>query len=155
MRPFACCQAIAAALVLSAFATGAGAADLQLRTAFDPDGNVVELNVNSVAVPPSLPGVCTVDAGIGKVWSGTAFHVGQLLTLDVPCDQSRMIQVAARYDAIAPVNAGALRRSRRAIVRLDDEGRIVWQGTLTPYGQWGAVTGYRVLDGQLLPLTRS
>lgn len=146
---------LAATLALCVSATAASAAGLQLDTIQIPEGNVVELSVNNVAVPSSLPGVCTVEAGIGKVWIGTAFQVGQLLTLDVPCDQSRLIQAAAHFGGITPVNADALRRSRRAIVRLDDEGKIMWQTDLTPYGTWGTVTGYRVLDGQLLPLTRS
>jgi hypothetical protein len=146
---------LAAVLLLSSAVTAASAGEARFATFQAPDGNVVELRVNDVAVPTILPGVCTVEAGISKVWFGTAFHAGQVLTLDVPCDGSRLIQ-AASFDGVTPVNAEALRRSRRAIVRLDDEGKILWQSNnLTPYGGLGTVTGYRVLDGQLMPLTRS
>jgi hypothetical protein len=116
------------------------------------DGNVVEFRVLSVAVPSKLPNYCAVTALVGKVWQGTDYRPGQPLLLNVPCAEYGLIPANVRHDGFIPVNAKSLEQSQRGIARLDDKGALIWNHEgLRPYGPWGAVAGYRVLDARMLP----
>jgi hypothetical protein len=143
-----------AAFALAASATAAQAIDV--KTATQPDGNVVEFDVVAMTAPASLPGFCAVTAVTGKVWQGSAFHSGQPLFLSVPCAQYGLIPANARTDGIMPVNFRSLEQSGHGIARLSGDGALLWQdmGRKT-YGGWGQVAGYRVLDARMLPMIPS
>ena len=116
------------------------------------DSNVIEFQVLGVSVPAKLPNYCAVTAMVGKVWQGTDYRPGQPLLLDVPCAEYGLIPANARLDGFIPVNARSLQQSQRGIARLDEKGALMWSPEdLRPYGPWGAVAGYRVLDARMIP----
>jgi hypothetical protein len=117
-----------------------------------PEGNVVEFDVLAVSVPTRMPNYCAVSAMVTKVWSGTAWRAGMPLALNVPCAEYGLIPADARNDGFTPVNARSLQQSRQGIARLSDNGELMWHpGVMRQYGQWGLVSGYRVLDARMIP----
>jgi hypothetical protein len=142
-----------AALALGAAATAAQAAEVNTVTL--GGGNVVEFDVATVVVPPSLPGVCAVTGVTRKVWEGAAYRPGQPLFLTVPCASYGLVPANVRMDGIVPVNISSLRASHHGIARLSDQGALIWQDGGKSYGAWGQVAGYRVLDPRMLLVTPS
>jgi hypothetical protein len=120
------------------------------------EGNVIEFEVLAVTVPARLPNYCAVSAIVGRVWQGTAYRPGQPVALNVPCAEYGLMSAKASLDNFTPVNARTLQQSRRGLARLDDNGELVWHHAgLRQYGQWGSVSGYRVLDARMIPVQRS
>ena len=123
-----------------------------MLTAEMMEANVVEFEVMAVSVPSRLPNYCAVSAMVLKVWAGKAFREGLPLALNVPCAEYGLVPAAAAHDGFTPVNARSLQQSRRGIARLSDTGEILWNaGMMRPYGPWGTVFGYRVLDARMIP----
>jgi hypothetical protein len=119
-----------------------------------PEGNVVEFDVLAVSVPARMPNYCAVSAMVVKVWSGNAWRAGMPLALNVPCAEYGLIPAANSNDGFTPVNARSLQQSRRGIARLSDNGELIWHtGVMRQYGPWGMVTGYRVLDARMIPVS--
>ena len=143
-------KAVIAALFVTAFAPAVQAADsLTIEIA---EGNVVEFKVFAVTVPSRLPNYCAVSAMVSHVWQGTAYRAGQPLALNVPCAEYGLMSAKVTFDGFTPVNARTLQQSSHGIARLDDHGGLLWQhANLQQYGQWGSVSGYRVLDARMLP----
>jgi hypothetical protein len=118
----------------------------------DLEGNVVEFDVLAVTVPSRLPNYCAVNAMVTRVWSGKAWREGMPLALNVPCAEYGLVPAAPGSDGFMPVNARSLQQSRQGIARLADNGEIMWHaGMMRPYGPWGTVFGYRVLDARMIP----
>ena len=145
-KPFA----LVAALLLS------GTAPLQ---AVPTDNNVVTIQVLRVLLPAKMPGFCTVNGVIDKVWDGTAFHSGQMVALKVPCSGGSSYVTPAQANSedrhFTVVAADVLLKSKQGAARLSNAGELVWKVTSHSYGTIGAVWGYRVVDGALIPATPS
>ena len=122
------------------------------------DDNVVVIAVNDVRLPATLPGQCVAKGVITQVVSGSQFQAGQSIAIRVACGHRTPILDEAPDGAPRPggVDAMILAQSKKAIVRLDDTGAVVWRPSspvpTTP--QWGRVAGYVVLDGVKVPLNR-
>jgi len=144
-----------ATLILSASTAAAQAAEVK-NLPEGNDGNVVEFDVQAVAAPQALPGLCAVTGVTTRVWQGAVYRAGQPLLLSVPCAEYGLIPANVRMDGIAPVNVRSLQQSGHGIARLGDNGELLWQGGAGRfYGPWGQVAGYRVLDPRMLPVTPS
>jgi hypothetical protein len=120
----------------------------------------VVIAVNDVRVPATLPGQCLARGVVTQVVSGSQFHAGQSLAIKVACGHRTPIidSRPATRDGEASVDAMVLSRAKKAVVRLDDTGAVIWQPSAsfpnTKFAQYGSVYGYVVLDGALLPLSR-
>jgi hypothetical protein len=120
------------------------------------EGNVIEFEVLAVTVPSRLPNYCAVGAVVRHVWEGTAYRAGQPIAINVPCAEYGLMSAKASLDNFTPVNARTLQQSRQGIARLGENGELIWDHfNLRQYGQWGAVSGYRVLDARMLPVQRN
>jgi len=132
-----------------------------------PRDNVVVFHVTAVELPTSLPGQCHVTGAVREVWDGSAFGIGQPLSLDIPCAVGRPMldQRPATRDkpvigerpapvspAIRFVDTVVLKRSQTAVVHLDDYGKLIWTPTAQAYNRVGPVAGYVVLSESALPL---
>jgi hypothetical protein len=129
-----------------------------LRAAAAPNGdNIVVIAVNDVRVPATLPGQCMARGVVTEVVSGSQFHAGQSLAIKVACGHRTPIidSRPATPDGDAGIDAMVLSRAKKAVVRLDDSGAVIWR----PSGafrdnrsQYKDTYGYMVLDGVKLPL---
>jgi hypothetical protein len=137
------CVFLASALMISAILPAAAAGD-----------NVVLIAVNKVRLPPSLPGLCRLNASVTQVWEGKAFRAGQALVISVPCSAGNSFRTPAnlvRGQSAHLIAVDVLLKSRQGLARIDDAGNLIWESSGRTYGPWGAADGYRVLDGALLP----
>jgi hypothetical protein len=123
-----------------------------------PDDNVVVIAVNDVQVPATLPGQCLARGVVSQVVSGKQFHAGQSLAIKVACGHRTPIidSRPATRDGDASIDAMILSRAKKAVVRLDDTGAVIWRPTAAfgenQNGQYKGTYGYVVLDGVMLPL---
>jgi hypothetical protein len=122
------------------------------------DDNVVVIAVNDVRVPATLPGQCVAKGVVTQVVSGAQFHAGQSIAIKVACGHRTPILDGAPAGApqSGSIDAVVLAQSKKAVVRLDDTGAVIWRPS-APFPnspQWGRVAGYVVLDGVKLPLSR-
>jgi len=118
--------------------------------------NALILHVSDVHVPDKLPGACKVSATVADVLQGSGYRTSQPVSLDVPCGMyTHAIPLAPAVQAHGAqlTMPDVLKASRIAAAHLDDAGHLIWEPT-RPYGRWGAIWGYRVLDGAL-PLHRA
>jgi hypothetical protein len=144
-------------LVACTGATGA-------RAAPPPAGdNVVVIAVDDVRVPATLPGQCVAKGVISQVVFGSQFHAGQSIAIKVACGHRTPIvddspAGPAPQSGAGSIDAMVLAQSKKAVVRLDDTGAVIWQPSAafpdTLFAQYGRVAGYVVLDGVRLPLSR-
>jgi hypothetical protein len=141
-----CSALLAVACVLPVSATVT-----QARGAGD---NVVTIDVTKVALPKNVPGECRVSGVVDQAWSGSAFRSGQLISIAVPCGaRPHLIDgpaIASSSPALQDVEV--LMKSKLGFAHLSDDGELIWQPSRQPYGLWGVVDGYRVLDGVSLPI---
>ena len=121
----------------------------------DHDDNVVVIDVAKVSLPTSLPGKCRVRGVVGQVRNGSAFHVGQSLSLSVPCGYQLHREDGPGIAVNLPilVDAEVLRRSKSGYAHLTDAGELKWQPSQQSYGTMGHAFGYRVLDGVSLKIS--
>jgi hypothetical protein len=123
--------------------------------AWSAGDNVVLIDVGKVDLPAHLPGLCQVNGVVSKVWDGKAFHRGQFIALKVPCSAGNSYMTPAftvpggqdpRFIAVR-----VLLKSKQGVAHLDDTGALIWEHSNHLYDNVGHVSGYRVLDGTLLP----
>jgi hypothetical protein len=50
------------------------------------------------------------------------------------------------------IDINVLIQSKQGVAHLDDTGVLIWQRTHRPYDGMADTSGYRVLDGALLPV---
>lgn len=115
--------------------------------------NVVVLRVAIVAIPRTLPGACAIRGVVEEVREGHGFRPGQRIAIRVPCARhgSGRLPPPARGRGQPVFDVEVLSRHRHSIARVDDEGRLIWRRSAHPYGRYGYVAGYRVLDAVFLP----
>lgn len=117
--------------------------------------NVVLIDVAKVDAPSHLPGLCQVNGAVGQVLDGKAFHRGQLIALKVPCSAGNSlttpVEVTPGRD-LRFIDINVLIQSKQGVAHLDDTGVLIWQRTHRPYDGMADTSGYRVLDGALLPV---
>ena len=128
-----------------ATASGAGAAG----------DNTVLLSVTKVTVPGQLPGACDVRGTVQQVFHGRAFHLGQIVTIKVPCDSGAprllpAVAVIAGPENVHVTAAPILQQSHQGLARLDDSGALIWRAGPNA-GRYGPAWGYRVVDGMEMP----
>lgn len=116
--------------------------------------NVVLIEVAKVDAPSHLPGLCQVNGTISKVWDGMAFRRGQFIALKVPCSagSSYMTPVETLRRDPRFIDLNVLIKSKQGIAHIDDTGALIWQRTRRPIEGMADTSGYRVLDGTLLPV---
>ena len=102
------------------------------ESARDNAASVVVLSVEKVTVPRRSFGSCTVDGTVERVERGTAYQVGQKISIGVPC---------ARPEALPPIG-GTIYQDTRTLTAskfgrayLDAEGKV----TLSQYEQLPAL----------------
>ena len=124
-----------------------------------PDDNVVIIAVNDVQVPATLPGQCLARGVVTQVVSGKQFHAGQSLAINVACGHRTPIidsRPLTPNGESASIDAMIMSRAKKAVVRLDDTGAVIWRPKSgfpdVQNGQYKATYGYVVLDGVILPL---
>jgi hypothetical protein len=139
---------LAAAAVAAAFGPPA------LPTSGD---NIVVLRVTAVTIPHELPGECAVRGAVEEVHNGETFQPGQRVVIQVPCARhvSGRLPPPLRGQRRPMLDAEVLSLHKRAIARIDDEGRPIWRRSARAYGRYGYVAGYRVLDAVFLPVKPS
>jgi hypothetical protein len=119
--------------------------------------NVVVIELSDVALPERLPGDCSVEAQVREVWSGTAFHLGQRISLSVPCGHQAPIVDPRPARPRAPgeqrLDVSVLHRSALAAVHVDDRGGLIWAPS-RPHDEQ-SVVGYQPLSATKLQLRRS
>lgn len=116
--------------------------------------NVVLIDVSKVRLPSDLPGLCQVNGTIGQVLDGKAFHRGQSISLKVPCSAGNSFMTPVDTPPGREprfIAANVLLKSKQGMAHLDDTGALIWQHSRRSYDGVGDVTGYRVLDGTLMP----
>jgi hypothetical protein len=116
--------------------------------------NVLLLSVTGVRAPDTLPGECVVSGDVREVWDGTHYHVGQTITLAVPCGHVRPSiddRPATRLIPPALRDLTVLKHSREAAVHIDDAGRLIWAASEPPHARL-FVFGYMPLSGVIPPL---
>ncbi|HEY8255153.1 MAG TPA: hypothetical protein VIG39_10955 [Rhizomicrobium sp.] len=122
--------------------------------AWSAGDNVVLIDVGKVDRPSHLPGLCQVNGTVAKVWEGKGFRRGQFIALKVPCSAGNSymtpVEATPRRDPRF-VDANVLIKSKQGIAHLDDTGALIWQRTRGPSDGMADTSGYRVLDGALLP----
>jgi hypothetical protein len=131
-----------------------------LRAAAAPNGdNLVVIAVNDVRVPATLPGQCMARGVVTQVVTGSQFHAGQSLAIKVACGHRTPIvdnRPLTRDSDSASIDAMVMSRAKKAVVRLDDSGAVIWRPATglpeTQNGQYRDAYGYVVLDGVKLPL---
>jgi len=118
------------------------------------DENVVVVQAIEVSVPHQLPANCRVAARVLEVRSGTAYRVGQLVSLDVPCSDARpRVEYAdpqasaLRMPSAISADPEVLRKHPRAAVHLEASGHLIWKPTRSDYRGLGRVAGFRILEG--------
>ena len=115
--------------------------------------NAVLINISHVRIAKALPGLCGVDGSVDTVLQGKTYHRGQSISLQVPCGAHTkampLLPAIENHDAqlIDPRVLGA---AKFAGAHIDDAGNLLWTPT-GPFGQWGGIWGFRVLDGTMLP----
>jgi hypothetical protein len=138
---------LALALIFPAAATEAA----------DAGDNAVVIGVTKVTLPDNLPGLCQVGGVIGDVLDGKAFHQGQQISLQVPCGSyanPRPLLPAVQAHGPQLLDPNLLQGVRLGSAHLDDAGHLLWAPT-QPYGHWGAVSGFRVLEAAPLNQSRA
>jgi hypothetical protein len=111
--------------------------------------NAVIVTVTNVSLPDTLPGLCQVNGIVGDVLEGKTFRKGQSLSLQVPCGSyasPRPLLPAVKAHGPQLIDPTVLQGIRLGAAHLDDAGWLLWEPT-QPYGHWGAVWGFRVLEG--------
>jgi hypothetical protein len=117
-----------------------------------------------VVVPNNLPADCRVEGRVREVWAGSAYRVGQSITLAVPCSDGKARMEFAdpshQYSESEPqrpakLNPVVLRKRPSLAAHLDDSGNLIWKPTRRAFGTLGRVVGCRVLDGVSLALGRT
>jgi len=94
--------------------------------------SVILLAVEKVTLPRRSFGTCTVDGTVARVERGTAYAVGQQVSIGVPC---------ARPDSLPPIggtiyqDTETLKASKFGRAYLDADGKVV----LSQYEQLGAL----------------
>jgi hypothetical protein len=114
--------------------------------------NVVVIRLDAVRQPPSLPGACAVKAHVREVWSGTAYRVGQAVSIAVPCRRNQPLfdpRPARPSHGPMAQDIAVLRPSARAAVHLDDAGALIWAPSRPHRNLY--VVGYHPLTGRILP----
>ena len=137
-------------------------AALAATTSAPTGDNVVVLSVRDVTVAATLPGQCVAKGVVTEVVAGGQFHSGQSIAIKVACSHRTPIldgRPAAPGGATqGGIDATVLSHAKRAVVRLDDTGDVIWQAPSAfpepRFAQYGRVAGYVVLDGVKLPLSR-
>ncbi|HEX3700226.1 MAG TPA: hypothetical protein VHV27_06080 [Phenylobacterium sp.] len=149
--------ALTAALALAAAAAPAAAAP---PTSLARSVNLVVIQVRRVDLPERVPGDCRVAGVVSQVLDGGAYHVGQLLTLDVPCSPHPILDAKplrpTPFAERGQLDPQVLKSSRTGVARLDDDGRLIWEGPPIALrrglpGALGGVFGYRILDPVIIP----
>ena len=122
--------------------------------ATDAGDNVVTIDVTKVALPRNVPGECRVSGLVSQTWAGSAFRTGQTISIAVPCGARPHLiggpAIASNGPALQDVEV--LMKSKLGFAHLTDAGELIWQPSRQPYGPYGIVDGYRVLDGVALPI---
>ena len=128
--------------------------------------NVVVIAVTDVNVPATLPGECVSRGMITQVVAGSRFHAGQAIAIKVACGHRTPIIDEGPARPVAPerewsngsIDANVVAQSKKAVVRLDDTGAVIWQPPAAfpddRFAQFSRVAGYTALDGVKLPLSR-
>ena len=125
--------------------------------AAEPGDNAVIIGVTNVTLPDNLPGLCQVHGVIGDVLDGKAFHQGQPISLQVPCGSyanPRPLLPAVQAHGPQLLDPKLLQGVRLGSAHLDDAGHLLWAPT-QPYGHWGTMWGFRVLEAAPLNQSRS
>jgi hypothetical protein len=100
---------------------------------------------------------------ITQVVAGSHFHAGQAIAIKVACGHRTPIlddrparPAPEREWQSGSIDANVVAQSKKAVVRLDDTGAVIWQPPPAfpddRFAQVGRVAGYTVLDGVKLPL---
>lgn len=121
--------------------------------------NVVLIQPSQVSVPAALPGDCRIDGLVREVWAGSAFHVGQAVSITAPCSdgKAKLERKPAKPHRAGdpmppiPLDPVVLRRRPLGAAHLDDAGRLIWTPTRRAYGNWGRIAGYKT-GGAAVPL---
>jgi hypothetical protein len=116
--------------------------------------NAILVNVSHVEIARKLPGLCQVDGRIETVLQGTAYHRGDGISLHVPCGthtSAMPLLPATEEHNPQLLDPGVLLAAKFAGAHLDDAGNLLWKPTVRAFGTIGAIWGYRVLDGAILP----
>jgi hypothetical protein len=116
--------------------------------------NAILINVSHVELARKLPGLCQVNGRVETVLQGKAFHRGDGISLHVPCGihTSAMPLLPATEEHNAQlVDPQVLLAAKFAGAHVDDAGNLLWKPTARAFGTIGAIWGYRVLDGSMLP----
>ena len=103
-----------------------------LKAPAPPNGdNIVVLAVDDVRVPATLPGQCMARGVVTQVVSGSQFHAGQSLAIKVACGHRTPIIDSRPLTPFgdASIDAMVLSRAKKAVVRLDDTGAVIWRPT--------------------------
>ncbi|MGZ3398855.1 MAG: hypothetical protein ACXWKX_06515 [Caulobacteraceae bacterium] len=116
--------------------------------------NIVVIRVGIVMVPRESPGDCVVRGRVEEVRLGHAFEPGQGVMIRVPCMSHAPGRLPPPRRGVGrpPLDAEVLSLHKRAIARIDDMGGLIWRRSARPYGRYGYVDGYRVLDAVFLPV---
>jgi hypothetical protein len=117
-----------------------------------PVGNVVVIQLDEVRQPASLPGACAVKAHVREVWSGTAYRLGQAVSIAVPCGRNPPVfdpRPARPSHGPMTQDIAVLRPLARAAVHLDDAGALIWAPSRPHRNLY--VVGYHPLTAAALP----
>jgi hypothetical protein len=115
-------------------------------------GNVVVIRLDEVRQPASLPGACAVRAHVREVWSGSAYRIGQAISIAVPCGRNEpVLDSRPARPAQGPMTQDirVLRRAATAAVHLDGSGALIWAPSRPHRNMY--VVGYRPLTATVLP----
>ena len=119
------------------------------------DANVLMIGVTSVTVPDKLPARCQVNGVVRAVVYGSAYRLGQAISLHVPCMKARPVldrEPARPSTTPPPIDADALRLGRTACVRVDNAGALIWRYSSKAEPLCGQVSGYKIGRARAWPL---
>jgi hypothetical protein len=111
--------------------------------------SAVLIRVSNVRLPSSLPGVCQVNGVINQVLDGKTYRAGQPLSLQVPCgslSRATPLLPAVQEHGVRLVDPDVLAATKLGGAHIDDTGRLIWKPTRS-FGNWGAIGGFRILEG--------
>jgi hypothetical protein len=114
--------------------------------------NVVVIRLDEVRHPARLPGACAVRAHVREVWHGSAYRVGQAISIAVPCGRNEpVLDERPARPTYGPMTQDirVLRRSATAAVHLDDAGALIWAPSRPHRNLY--VVGYHPLTATMLP----
>jgi hypothetical protein len=95
-----------------------------------PSGDWVVVDVQRVIAPETTRGQCFVQGQVRRVVRGEAYLPGQNVAIALACTAGRrqlMIPLAAEPGAIRrpPITVQRLEATKRALVHLDRQGRVI------------------------------